>query len=72
MLLWLLYFSGVRCEANTFDGERCLYGALTDKIKRLLLSYNMVSSKVIRRDLYEEFLRRYGYFEKQKQQQKTT
>lgn len=50
--------NGVRCEANTFDGERCLYGALTDKIKKLLLSYNMVSSKVMRRDLYEEFLRR--------------
>ena len=51
---------GARCEPNTFDGERCLYGALTDKIKKLLQSYNMVSSKVMRRDLYEEFLRRYN------------
>ncbi|KAL4225798.1 Ankyrin repeat and BTB/POZ domain-containing protein 1 [Mactra antiquata] len=50
--------NGARCEANTFDGERCLYGALTDSIKKLLLSYNMVSSKVMRRDLYDEFLRR--------------
>ncbi|BFZ10387.1 hypothetical protein BsWGS_13425 [Bradybaena similaris] len=49
---------GVKCEANTFDGERCLYGALTDDIRNLLKSYNVISSRTIRRDLYEEFLRR--------------
>ncbi|KAH3893018.1 hypothetical protein DPMN_017156 [Dreissena polymorpha] len=58
-LVKYLLENGARCEANTFDGERCLYGALTDSIKKLLLSYNMVSSKVMRRDLYDELLRRY-------------
>ncbi|KAK3102998.1 hypothetical protein FSP39_015652 [Pinctada imbricata] len=50
--------NGARCEANTFDGERCLYGALNNEIRNLLKSYNVVSSKMMRRDLYEEFLRR--------------
>ncbi|XP_060078482.1 ankyrin repeat and BTB/POZ domain-containing protein 1-like [Ylistrum balloti] len=50
--------NGARCEANTFEGERCLYGALTDKIRNLLKCYNVISSKQLRRDLYEEFLRR--------------
>ncbi|XP_062595032.1 ankyrin repeat and BTB/POZ domain-containing protein 1-like [Saccostrea cucullata] len=50
--------NGARCEANTFDGERCLYGALNNEIRNLLRSFNMVSSKTLRRDLYEEFLRR--------------
>ncbi|CAL1541800.1 unnamed protein product [Lymnaea stagnalis] len=49
---------GAKCEANTFDGERCLYGALTDDIRNLLKSYHVISSRTIRRDLYEEFLRR--------------
>ncbi|XP_005100573.1 ankyrin repeat and BTB/POZ domain-containing protein 1 [Aplysia californica] len=49
---------GAKCEANTFDGERCLYGALTDDIRNLLKSYHVISSRTIRRELYEEFLRR--------------
>ncbi|XP_059142453.1 ankyrin repeat and BTB/POZ domain-containing protein 1-like isoform X2 [Physella acuta] len=49
---------GAKCEANTFDGERCLYGALTDDIRNLLRSYHVISSRTIRRDLYEEFMRR--------------
>lgn len=35
-----------------------MYGALNNEIRNLLKSYHMVSSKVLRRDLYEEFLRR--------------
>lgn len=27
---------GARCEAGTFDGERCMYAALTREIKVLL------------------------------------
>ncbi|KAL5014543.1 hypothetical protein ScPMuIL_008813 [Solemya velum] len=50
--------SGAKCEANTFDGERCLYGALSDEIRHLLRKYKVVSSRTLRRDLYEEFLRR--------------
>nr|BAC85392.1 unnamed protein product [Homo sapiens] len=35
LVLYLLA-NGARCEANTFDGERCLYGALSDPIRRAL------------------------------------
>ena len=54
----LLFFSGAKCEANTFDGERCLYGALTDDIRNLLKSFHVISKRTIRRDLFEEFLRK--------------
>ncbi|XP_046839999.1 ankyrin repeat and BTB/POZ domain-containing protein 1-like [Xenia sp. Carnegie-2017] len=54
----LLLKSGSRCEANTFDGERCLYGALTDEIRRILEKYNAVNSDCMRRESYYEFLRR--------------
>ncbi|XP_033745465.1 ankyrin repeat and BTB/POZ domain-containing protein 1-like [Pecten maximus] len=57
-LVQYLLENGARCEANTFDGERCLYGALNDRIRNLLKRYNVISSKQMRRDLYEEFLRR--------------
>lgn len=53
-----LLANGGRCEANTFDGERCLYGALTDQIRKVLLNYKIVTSQTMRRDLYDEFLRR--------------
>ena len=49
---------GARCEANTFDGERCLYGALTDEIRRVLLRRHAVTRHTMRRDVYQEFLRR--------------
>ncbi|XP_028398394.1 ankyrin repeat and BTB/POZ domain-containing protein 1-like isoform X2 [Dendronephthya gigantea] len=54
----MLYFVGSRCEANTFDGERCLYGALTDNIRRILQRYNAINSNCMRRESYDEFLRR--------------
>ncbi|KAF2722240.1 hypothetical protein K431DRAFT_284189 [Polychaeton citri CBS 116435] len=31
---------GARCERDTFQGERCLYNALNDRIRNLLLSYD--------------------------------
>ncbi|GFO45079.1 calcium-independent phospholipase a2-gamma [Plakobranchus ocellatus] len=49
---------GAKCEANTFEGERCLYGALTDDIRNLLKSFHVISKHTIRRDLFEEFLRK--------------
>lgn len=53
-----LLASGARCEANTFDGERCVYGALDDVIRQILLNYKVVTSHTMRRNLYDEFLRR--------------
>ncbi|XP_013400284.1 ankyrin repeat and BTB/POZ domain-containing protein 1 [Lingula anatina] len=50
--------NGAKCEAHTFDGERCLYGALTDEIRNLLKKYKVISSKTIRRHEYDEFLRK--------------
>ncbi|XP_054721944.1 ankyrin repeat and BTB/POZ domain-containing protein 1-like isoform X2 [Uloborus diversus] len=50
--------NGAKCDANTFDGERCLYGALTRKIKNLLRNLKVVTSKIMSRDHYSEFLRR--------------
>ncbi|XP_054162101.1 ankyrin repeat and BTB/POZ domain-containing protein 1-like [Oppia nitens] len=51
--------SGARCEANTFDGERCVYGALTPEIRNILLKdYLVITSKTIQRNHYDEFLRK--------------
>ncbi|KAK7102749.1 ankyrin repeat and BTB/POZ domain-containing protein 1-like [Littorina saxatilis] len=49
---------GAKCEANTFDGERCVYGALTDDIRNLLRSYKAISNRLMRRDQFDEFLRK--------------
>ncbi|XP_063400743.1 ankyrin repeat and BTB/POZ domain-containing protein 1-like [Mytilus trossulus] len=57
-LVKYLLEKGAKCQANTFDGERCVYGALNNRIRNLLKSYNVISSKTMRRDQYEEFLRR--------------
>ncbi|KAG7252481.1 hypothetical protein CRUP_011207, partial [Coryphaenoides rupestris] len=32
-LVQYLLAHGAKCEANTFDGERCLYGSLNDSIR---------------------------------------
>ncbi|XP_067928958.1 ankyrin repeat and BTB/POZ domain-containing protein 1-like [Watersipora subatra] len=57
-LVKYLLENGAKCVANTFDGERCLYAALNDRIKKLLKNYKMITSATMRRDLYDEFLRR--------------
>lgn len=57
-LVELLLKNGSRCEANTFDGERCLYGALTDRIREILRRYKVITAECKRRDSYNEFLRR--------------
>ena len=46
---------GARCEQNTFDGERCQYGALTDQIRNVLRNFKVITSKL---DEYELFLER--------------
>ncbi|XP_033644586.1 ankyrin repeat and BTB/POZ domain-containing protein 1-like [Asterias rubens] len=50
--------NGALCEAKTFDGERCLYGALTDEIRDILKARKAVTTGKARRDGYQEFLRR--------------
>lgn len=40
----LLLESGALCERDTFSGERCLYNALNDRIRSLLLKYDYSKS----------------------------
>ena len=40
----LLLETGALCERDTFQGERCLYNALNDRIRNLLLSYDYSKS----------------------------
>ena len=40
----LLLDSGALCERDTFQGERCLYNALNDRIRNLLLAYDYSKS----------------------------
>lgn len=37
----LLLKRGAVCDRDTFEGERCIYGALNDQIRDLLLSYDL-------------------------------
>ena len=53
-----LLLAGAVCDSNTFDGERCVYGALTDNIRKLLLEHKMLTTVTKRREAYTEFLRR--------------
>ncbi|CAN8025554.1 unnamed protein product, partial [Ixodes persulcatus] len=50
--------AGARCVANTFDGERCLYASLNVGIRNLLRDHKVVTSNTMRRDGYDQFLRR--------------
>uniref|UniRef100_A0A3B4BFD6 BTB domain-containing protein n=1 Tax=Periophthalmus magnuspinnatus TaxID=409849 RepID=A0A3B4BFD6_9GOBI len=36
--------ASAKCEANTFEGERCMYGSLSDQIRRLLKEYNCINT----------------------------
>ena len=40
----MLLEQGAMCERDTFQGERCLYNALNDRIRNLLLSYDYSKS----------------------------
>ena len=50
--------NGARCHASTFDGERCIYGALTDQIRKMLNDHSVITARVKRREPFHEFLRR--------------
>ncbi|KAF5645616.1 BTB POZ domain protein [Fusarium sp. NRRL 52700] len=43
-LVRLLLESGALAERNTFQGERCIYNALNDRIRNLLLQYDFSKS----------------------------
>lgn len=43
-LVRMLLEQGAKCERDTFQGERCLYNALNDRIRNLLLSYDYSKS----------------------------
>ncbi|XP_057561591.1 podocalyxin-like protein 2 isoform X2 [Hippopotamus amphibius kiboko] len=58
LLASALLSPGARCEANTFDGERCLYGAQSDAIRRALRDYKQVTASRRRRGHYYSFLLR--------------
>ncbi|XP_077501011.1 ankyrin repeat and BTB/POZ domain-containing protein 1-like isoform X1 [Amblyomma americanum] len=53
-----LLSQGASCVANTFDGERCLYASLSLEIRDLLRDRKVITSNTMRRDTYDEFLRR--------------
>lgn len=55
---WMIRSEGARCQANTFDGERCQYGALTDTIRALLKNYQVLTTRTIKRNTFDEFLRK--------------
>ncbi|KFA64745.1 hypothetical protein S40285_01341 [Stachybotrys chlorohalonatus IBT 40285] len=43
-LVQLLLEAGALAERNTFQGERCIYNALNDRIRKLLLQYDFSKS----------------------------
>lgn len=55
-LVQYLLANGAKCEANTFDGERCMYGSLSDSIRRLLKEYKCITAQAMQRDYYDHFL----------------
>ncbi|CAG11294.1 unnamed protein product, partial [Tetraodon nigroviridis] len=55
-LVEYLLASGAKSEANTFDGERCMYGSLNDSIRRLLKEYKCVSVSAMKRGDVAYFL----------------
>lgn len=57
-----LLANGARCEANTFDGERCLYGALTDQIRNVLRNSKVTTARLDQYDLFLEKLFELGHY----------
>lgn len=54
--LSLSVMPGAKCEANTFDSERCMYGCLSESIRRLLKEYKCVGIHSMQRDEFNYFL----------------
>ena len=43
MVVKLLLSHGAKCSKATFEGERCLYGALTDEIREMLIEAGQIN-----------------------------
>uniref|UniRef100_A0A1I7YZ67 BTB domain-containing protein n=1 Tax=Steinernema glaseri TaxID=37863 RepID=A0A1I7YZ67_9BILA len=52
----LLLESGASCNADTYDGERCLHGALTIEIRNLLKKFQICAKNVRSRTTYHQFM----------------
>lgn len=57
-IVQLLMSHGAKCSPATFEGERCLYGALTNEIKDLLVDASQISAHLMLRDEFSEHMRR--------------
>ncbi|KAK9820046.1 hypothetical protein WJX72_005458 [[Myrmecia] bisecta] len=57
-LVRFLLSRGAKCEEKTYDGERCLYAALNDKIWRILIDEGFKRQAARGHDQYLEFLER--------------
>ncbi|XP_029291024.1 ankyrin repeat and BTB/POZ domain-containing protein 1 [Cottoperca gobio] len=55
-LVQYLLASGAKCEANTFDGERCMYCCLNDSLRHLLKEYKCITIRAMQRDDFNYFL----------------
>ena len=52
----LLLESGAKCDKLTYDGERCLYAALNDRVRRVLLESGFRLAAARAHDPFLEFL----------------
>uniref|UniRef100_H2ZB42 BTB/POZ domain-containing protein 8 n=1 Tax=Ciona savignyi TaxID=51511 RepID=H2ZB42_CIOSA len=56
-LVEYLLQNGAKCVENSFDGERCLYGALTNEIRNLIINWKQVHSSGLRRERHYDMMR---------------
>jgi len=54
-LVVFLLEHGARCEALTFDGERCFYAAINDEIRNILKGAKGLHASKKQRDEFEDF-----------------
>ncbi|TNN42718.1 Ankyrin repeat and BTB/POZ domain-containing protein 1 [Liparis tanakae] len=56
-LVQYLLANGAKGEANTVNGERCMYGSLNESVCRLLKDYKCISARAMRRGDFKYFMR---------------
>lgn len=55
-LVQYLLAHGAKCEANTFNGERCIYSSLSVSIQRRLRDYKAIATRAVQRESFDSFL----------------